>query len=136
MYVHKFNLKVRYSEVDRMNIVYHANYINWFEIGRTEFFRSLGYTYRELEEQRMWLPVIDVGCKYKSPVTYDDTVTIETFIEELGRVRIKYGYRVLCGDRIVVEGYTSHGFTDDRLKPIRLNKVRPDVYEKLLECTK
>ena len=119
-----------------MNIVYHVNYINWFEIGRTEFFRSLGYTYSGLEAEKIWIPVIDVGCKYKSPATYDDTVTIETFVEELGKVKIRFGYRVYCGERLCVEGFTQHGITNDRLKPIALSKVKPEVYEKLLECTK
>lgn len=114
-----------------MNIVYHANYINWFEIGRTEFLRSLGYTYSDLEKEKIWLPVIEVNCKYKSPVTYDDEVTIETFVLELSRVKIKFGYRVLHQDKLVVEGFTYHGITNDELKPIGLHRVRPDVYKVL-----
>lgn len=136
MYIHKFSFKVRYSEVDRMNIVYHVNYINWFEIGRTEFFRSLGYSYSDLEAEKIWLPVVDVGCRYRSPGTYDDTVTVETHIEELGNVKIKFGYKVFCGERLLVEGFTTHGITNDKLKPIVLSKVKPEVYKKLLDSSK
>lgn len=136
MYINKFDFKVRYVEVDRMNIVYHANYIVWFEIGRTEFLRALGFTYSELEAEKIWIPVIEIGCKYKSPASYDDTVTVETYIEELGKVKIKFGYRVYCDERLIVEGFTAHGFTNDKLKPIAISRVRPDVYNKLLECTK
>jgi acyl-CoA thioester hydrolase len=131
MYVNKHSMKARYSEVDRMNIVYHANYINWFEIGRTEFLRSLGYNYSDLEKEKIWLPVIEVNCKYKSPVTYDDEVTVETYILELSRVKIKFGYRVMHEDKLVVEGFTYHGITNEELKPIGLHRVRPDVYKVL-----
>lgn len=136
MYKNCFEFKVRYVEVDRMNIVYHANYIVWFDMGRTEFLRALGYTYNQLEEEKIWLPVIEIGCKYKSPVSYDDTVRVETYIEELSRVKMKFGYKVYCGERLIVEGFTVHGFTNDKLKPIGLHRVKPEVYAKLEECMK
>jgi acyl-CoA thioester hydrolase len=136
MYVNKYEFKVRYAEVDRMNIAYHSNYIIWFELGRTEFLRSLGYNYSQLEKEEIWLPVIEVGCKYMSPVTYDDRVVVETFIEELSRVRIKFKYRLYTGGRLCAEGFSAHAFTNPKLRPLALNKVKPDVYNKLIECTK
>lgn len=136
MFIHRHEFKVRYAEVDRMNIAYHSNYIIWFELGRTEFLRALRYTYSQLEENEIWLPVIEVGCKYKSPVTYDDTIVIETSIEELSRVKIKFRYNVMLGEKLSAEGFSIHAFTNPKLKPIGLNKIRPDVYNKLLECTK
>jgi acyl-CoA thioester hydrolase len=119
-----------------MGIVYHSNYIIWFDMGRTEFMRSLGYAYNELEKEGIWLPIIEVGCTYKSPARYDDEITIETFIEELTRVKIKFGYRVYRGDELLVEGFTKQGFTSDKLKPIALNKVMPEVYKKLEDASK
>jgi acyl-CoA thioester hydrolase len=136
MFIHRHEFKVRYAEVDRMNIAYHSNYIIWFELGRTEFLRELGYTYSQLEEDEIWLPVIEVGCKYKSPVTYDDTIVIETSIEELSRVKIKFRYRVMLGEKLSTEGFSIHAFTNPKLKPIALNRIRLDVYNKLQECTK
>jgi acyl-CoA thioester hydrolase len=117
-----------------MGIVYHSNYIIWFDIGRTEFLRSLGYEYSLLEKAGIWLPIIEVGCQYKSPALYDDEITIETYIEELTRVRIKFTYKVFRGEEVLVEGFTVQAFTNDRLKPVALNKVNPDLYKKLEEC--
>lgn len=134
MYENKHSFRVRYAEVDRMSIVYHSNYIIWFEIGRTELLRSLGYTYDELEKEKIWLPVIEVNCKYKAPATYDDEVTIETRIIEMGKVKIKFGYKVYCGDKLLTEGFTTHGITNDELKPIALNRVKPELYKVLLNC--
>lgn len=136
MYINKYEFKVRYSEVDRMNIAYHPNYIIWFEMGRTEFLRSLGYSYSELEKEKIWLPVTEVNCKYKRPVTYDDFIRVETCIEEMGRVRIKFKYSVYFGDKLSAEGFSAHGITNDKLWPIGLNKVKPDLYDRLVECTK
>lgn len=136
MYINKHEFRVRYSEVDRMNIVYHANYINWFEIGRTEFLRALGYTYSELEAEKIWLPIIEIGCKYKSPVTYDEIVRVETYVEDCSRVKIKFVCKVYCGERLLVQGFTILGVTNDKLRPLGLNKVKPELYEKLLNCIK
>lgn len=134
MYRYRFSSRVRYQETDRMGIVYHSNYIIWFDMGRTEFMRSLGYEYSQLEKDGIWLPIIEVGCKYKSPALYDDEITIETYIEELTRVRIKFRYKVFRGEDVLVEGFTVQAFTNDRLKPIALNKVNTDLYKKLEGC--
>lgn len=135
MYSHKFTNRVRYPECDRMSIVYHSNYIIWFDMGRTEFLRSIGYSYDKLEEEGIWLPVIEVGCTYKSPGRYDDNLTIEVYIQKLSKVKITFGYRVFKEDKILVEGFTSHAFTNPNLRPIGINKAKPDLYEKLIKCT-
>jgi acyl-CoA thioester hydrolase len=134
MYVYRFNSRVRYQETDRMAIVYHTNYISWFDMGRTEFIRSLGYDYSKLEEEGIWMPVVEVGCKYKSPAKFDDIVTIETSIEELTRVKIRFKYRVFNGDVLLVEGFSVQGFTNDKLKPIAISKLKPDIYNSLEKC--
>lgn len=134
MYIHKHNIRVRYPETDKMGIVYHANYITWFDVGRTEFFRSLGYDYRELEAKGIWIPVLEVGCEYKSPSFYDDEVTIETHIEELTKVKIKFAYEIKRDEKLLVKGFSKHCFTTDELRPIGLNKHQPEVYNRLLEC--
>jgi acyl-CoA thioester hydrolase len=136
MYVHKFNSRVRFQETDKMGVVYHANYFVWFDMGRTEFLRSLESDYRKLENDGIWFPVIEVGCKYKSPAKFDDIVTIETYIEELTRVKIKFRYKVYREEELLVEGFTVQGITNENLKPIALNKVKPEVYSKLEACIK
>lgn len=134
MHINKFKFRVRYPETDRMGIVYHGNYITWFDMGRTEFLRSLGYSYRDLEEEGIWLPIIDVGCRYHLPARYDDEVCVETCIKELTRVKIKFGYKVFRGEELLVEGYSVQAFTTDKLKPIGLSKHKPELYKKLGEA--
>jgi Thioesterase superfamily. len=80
MYTYDAKIRVRYGETDKMGIVYYANYLNWFEIGRTEFFRSLGMTYKELEDNKIMLPVIETNCKYIWSAEYDDIIIIRTRI--------------------------------------------------------
>lgn len=134
MYKNRFSFRVRYEETDRMGIVYHSNYIVWFDMGRTEFLRALGYAYSDLEKEGVWLPIIEVGCTYKNPAKYDEEVTVETHIEELTRVKIRFGYKVYRGEELLVEGFTVQAFTTDKLKPIGLNRARPDIYKMLSDA--
>ena len=69
-------LRVRYAETDRMGVVYHANYLVWFEVGRTDLLRGLGWTYREMEESGVMLPVIEAHCEYRRPARYDDPLIV------------------------------------------------------------
>src|SRR5687767_15246932 len=71
-------LRVRYAETDRMGVVYYANYLVWFEVARADLMRSLGWTYREMEESGVILPVIEAHCEYKRPARYDDEIEIQT----------------------------------------------------------
>jgi acyl-CoA thioester hydrolase len=134
MYSNKFEIRVRYPETDRMGIVYHANYVIWFDCARTEFLRSLGYNYRLLEEKGLWLPVLEVNCFYKNPALYDDLITVTATLEELSRVKMKFKYTVTRDDKLLAEGYSKHGFTNPSLKPIALDKFDLDLYEKLKSC--
>ena len=79
---HLHPLRVRYQETDQMGVVYYANYLTWFEIGRTEFVRHFGTTYREIEAKGLLLPVVDAECSYLSPARYDDRVAVCTTIAE------------------------------------------------------
>jgi acyl-CoA thioester hydrolase len=85
---------VRYAETDQMGIAHHANYFIWFEIGRTDLLRSLGWTYREMEASGVALPVIDASCVYSRPVRYDDEVIIATTGRLLSSVRIAFTYEL------------------------------------------
>jgi len=104
-------LRVRYAETDQMNVVYHSNYIIWFEVGRVEFMRQLGFTYREMEqEDELHLPVVEVRCRYKSPARYDDELTIRTHIARLRSSLIQFQYEIVRGDGAVLlaEGESTH----------------------------
>jgi len=97
-----------------MGIVYHTNYIRWFEMGRTELFRDLGISGRELEKEGLQLPLTKVFCHYLLPVRYDDLVEVETEIAYLKRASIKFNYRIWDEQRrnLLTEGYSIHACID------------------------
>jgi acyl-CoA thioester hydrolase len=103
---------VRYAETDAMGIVHHASYLVWMEMGRTEFMRHFGFTYRELEEMGVLLPVVELGIKYKQSARYDDKIKVSTWVEEMSRVRLRLAYKIeRVGDgQLLTEAYTIHTY--------------------------
>ena len=130
---HETIIRTRYSETDQMSIIYHANYFTWFEIGRTDFLRKIGITYKELEYQNVLLPVIDVGCKYFIPAKYDDELIIKTKITTLKGARIQFEYEIIrkTDNKLLAQGYTKHGFVDKALKPVSFKKKFSTVWNML-----
>jgi len=92
-------LRSRYSETDRMGYVYYARYLKYFEVARTEMIRSIGISYRKMEEQGYMLPVIDARLAYHAPVQYDDLITITVFVFQHPGVKLKTFYKVTVEDR-------------------------------------
>src|SRR5580698_1779244 len=128
-------VRVRYAETDQMGIVYYANYLVWFEIGRVELMRSLGLAYSQLEtDHQCILPVVEANCRYRSPARYDDPILIETRPSLLRGSVIKFAYRILRkgqeGEepRLLAEGETVHVVCDDKLN----KKPLPPAYEAAL----
>jgi acyl-CoA thioester hydrolase len=120
---HETTIRVRYAETDRMGVVYHANYLIWFEIGRTEFCRARGFAYKDMEENdRAFLVVAESYCRYKAPAHYDDELIVRTHITELRRRSVRFGYEVVnaADDRIIAEGETGHVVTDTNNRVISL----------------
>lgn len=113
-----------------MGVVYHTNYLNWFEVGRTELIRHAGLTYRQLEEKGMLLPLTDASLSYKKPAKYDDVVEIRTTVAEISPLRLTFAYEIyrLPEKDLLVTGKTMHVFTSTELKPIRLPRSEPEVY--------
>jgi acyl-CoA thioester hydrolase len=104
-------LRVRYAETDQMGVVYHSNYIIWFEVGRVELLRQLGFTYKEMERQdNCHIAVVDVKCRFKSPALYDDEILIRTHLKNVRDSLIHFGYEVLrAGDKtLLADGETTH----------------------------
>lgn len=126
-------ITVRYSETDRMDVVHHSRYFPWYEVGRTEFFKSTGMSYRDVEERGVLLPLLDCYSKFIKGAKYQDDVWIEVKLESLGVAKCKFLYNVVRDDDVLLAtGYTTHGFTDKNFKPINLKKKYPDIYEHLL----
>jgi len=92
--VHKTNIRVLYGDTDAAGVVYYANYLRYFEKGRTEYMRDLVLSYREIEDLGLLLPVIECYSRYKAPAAYDDLLTIETSLTELKNVSCRFNYRI------------------------------------------
>ena len=115
-------IRVRYAETDRMGVVYYANYLVWFEVGRTEWLRATGWSYREMEHDGVSLPVIEVHCDYRQPARYDDEIELRTRATLLSPVRIRFDYDLVrTGDETVAaSGHTIHAALDVNGRPCRL----------------
>ncbi len=133
---HETLLRVRYAETDKMGIVYYANYLIWFEIGRTEFCRARGFSYSDMEvNDDAFLVVAESYCRYKAPAYYDDELLVRTQITELRKRSLRFGYEVvrLNDEQVIAEGETGHVVTDSK------GRVRsfPDGYaQRLLAAPK
>ena len=126
---HESLLRVRYAETDKMGIVYYANYLIWFEIGRTEFCRARGFSYRDMEENDdAFLVVAESYCRYKAPAYYDDELLIRTHITELRRRSLRFGYEIVrvSDGQIIAEGETGHVVTDSTAACVRFLKDMPN----------
>ncbi len=130
---HETTVRVRYAETDRMGVVYHANYLVWFEIGRTEFCRARGFAYLDMEENdHAFLVVAESYCRYKAPAHYDDELIIRTRITELRRRSVRFGYQItrLADGLIIAEGETGHVVTDNNGRVISM----PETYRAALSA--
>ena len=128
------SVRARYSETDRMGIVYHANYIVWFEIGRTEFCRAAGFPYRAMEEQGVLILVTGVDCKYRRAASYDDRVTIRTRMGDVGSRGLSFFYEIVRSDdgALLAEGSTRHLFVDGTNRPITIPRLIREAFEKFV----
>ncbi|HEX3471166.1 MAG TPA: thioesterase family protein [Silvibacterium sp.] len=128
-------LRVRYAETDQMGVVYYANYFVWCEIGRVEFFRQLGYDYKQMEvEDDCHLPVVEATCRYRTPARYDDEVVIETRVTALRSYVIKFGYRILRlgadDEQLLAEAETVHVTVDKLMQ----KRPLPEKYSRAIEA--
>lgn len=116
------NVRVIYADTDAMGIVYHTNYIKWFEIGRTELLRSIGIVYALIESQGYNLPLTEVSCHYLIPARYDQILIVETELEYLRRASMKFKYIIWDEnlEKCLVEGYTVHACTNNQGKIVRI----------------
>lgn len=148
---HLYRLRVRYQETDQMGVVFYGNYMTWFEIGRTELVRQHGMTYQQIEAGGLLLPVVDLHCKYVAAARYDDEVIVCTAIEQITPLKVKFSSQVrrvepsthypnqmndgeLPG-QLLVQGGTEHVWVTNDFRPARLNRMLPELYEKLLSVS-
>ena len=114
---HEMTIRVRYAETDRMGLLHHANYFVYFEMGRTEFLRGLGLTYREMEDAGHLLVIVDIGCKFKRPAHYDDLLTLRTIAVRTTHVKIVHEYRLSRDGLLLAEGHSTLACVDREGRP-------------------
>jgi acyl-CoA thioester hydrolase len=128
--VNETRIRVRYAETDQMGIVYHANHFIWFEVGRVELLRQLGFTYREMEkDDDCYIAVVDARCRYKAPVLYDDEVLVRTYLKNIRDKMIHFGYELRHAGtgELLAEGETTHIVADSQMK----SRTLPEKYLKV-----
>lgn len=127
------SIRISYSDTDQMGMVYYSNYLVFFERGRTELFRSLGISYKELEEKECFFPVVRSECNYFAPARYDDIINVETKIAEIGAASVTLHYEIKRDGKILASGITKHPLVNKDLKPIRFPKELKEKLEQHLE---
>ncbi len=114
--------RVIYGDTDQMGVAYYANYLRWFEMGRSEFLREAGIPYSSIEEKELHFPVTEVSCRYLRPARYDDVITIETTLTSIGRATLSFSYRLLLAEKdlVIATGWTKHACVDKNGKVTKI----------------
>lgn len=133
-FIYEFFLRPRYAETDAQGVVYHTNYIVWFEVGRGEYCRALGYPYVKIEQEGYGFMVTDLTIKYYSPAFYDDEISVKTWCEKIGRVSCVFGYQIYnkTTGKICVEGMSKHAAVSREGKLVRFSQTLYDIIDPLV----
>jgi acyl-CoA thioester hydrolase len=129
--VNETRIRVRYAETDQMGVVYHANHFIWFEVGRVEFLRQFGFSYKDMErEENCFIAVVDAQCRYKAPVHYDDEVIVRTYLKHVRQKVLRFGYelRSAGAGELLAEGETTHIVANAEMEPRALPKKYLNVF--------
>lgn len=121
LFTHDTHVRVRYAETDQMGFVYYGRYMEYLEVGRVEMMRARGIPYRLVEEKGIWMPVTDVQLKYRAPGRYDELLTIRTYIHEMPRATLDFGFEIFKEDgALCLEASVKLAFLDrERQRPVR-----------------
>jgi acyl-CoA thioester hydrolase len=123
--------RVRYAETDQMGMVYYANYLVWMEVGRTDFCRECGFSYRDLErEEQAFLTVAEASCRYRAPARYEDEILVETDLARAGSRIVEFTYRIKSAATLLAEGRTLHVVIGPDGRP----RSMPERYLELLKA--
>ena len=126
---HSIRLRVRYGETDQMGVVYHANYLLYFEDARTDLLRAAGFAYADLEKRGVFLVVTEASCRYRAGSAYDETLEIRARVEDVRKATLRFRYEVVGPDgRLRAEGHTDLAAVDARKRPMRLP---PEIVSRL-----
>jgi len=133
MYSIKSSIRVRYADTDQMHGVYNGRYFEYFEVGRADLIRSLGMTYRQLEEAGFHLPLTEAYAKYLRPIQYDDVIEVVSMLKEAPAARLRIDYEIFRDGEKMTEGFTIHSFIEAKSgKPVRAPKIFLDLMDRKL----
>ena len=128
--VNETRVRVRYAETDQMGVVYHANHFIWFEVGRVELLRQLGFNYKDMErDDDCFIAVVDARCRYKAPAHYDDEIVVRTYLKNIREKMVHFGYELLrekTGE-LLAEGETTHIIANSQMQP----RTLPEKYMRM-----
>ncbi len=129
---HRCRQRTLYADTDRSQVVYHANYLRYFEYGRASLMREVGYPYREIEQSGYVYPIIEVGVQYYRPLYYDDSMAIYTRPSELERVRLRFDYVITheASGQIACKGFTRHCAVNANGTPVEVDEKTAGIWEK------
>ena len=133
--ISEVRIRVRYAETDQMGVVYHANHFVWFEVGRVEFLRQLGFSYKEMEKQDgCHIAVVDARCRYKAPALYDDEVIVRTQLKNLRESLVHFAYEVLraADGLLLAEGETTHVVIDREMKKTAIPEKYVAIFKRAM----
>ena len=135
MHYTKTEINVRYAETDKMDVVYHSNYLIWFEVARTEFIEQVGFSYADMEKAGVISPVVDVKLSYKRSITYPEKIIVRTWIKQYSPIRTVYEYEVIKENgQLAATGETTHVILNrESMRPIRLDRHFKAWHEKYME---
>ncbi len=129
----EITVRVRYQETDQMGFVYYSNYFVYFEMGRIEYLRSLGFSYSELEKESIFLAVVEAHCKYRSPARFDDLLIIKTWLSKMKYARVEFCYEIRREgeEKLIAEGSTTLACLDKNRRPRTIpDKIRNAITSK------
>jgi acyl-CoA thioester hydrolase len=135
--VNETRVRVRYAETDKMGVVYHANHFIWFEVGRVELLRQLGFSYRDMEEEDgRFIAVVEATCRYRAPARYDEEVVIRTQLKNVRESVLHFSYELRRADgTLLAEGETTHIVTDPNMRVAALQEKYLSVFRGALGKT-
>lgn len=137
-FISEREIQILYADTDMMGVIYHANYLKWFELGRTQLIQDIGFNYLDMERQGYYVPVYQLQITYKRSLRYGDRAVVKTWVEENNGLRTVYGYHIVNGEGdICVEGNSTHIVVrKDTFKPVQFKKVFPEWFQKYEEIKK
>jgi acyl-CoA thioester hydrolase len=133
--VNETKLRVRYAETDQMGVAYHSNHLIWFEVGRVELMRQMGFSYRDMErDEDRFIAVAEVTCRYRAPARYDEEIVVRTRLKHVRKSVVVFSYELLraAGGEVLAEGETAHVVTDSKLKVAPLPEKYLKAFRKAL----